>query len=65
MIIGGIAAIARGVPRTTLDIDATIAADGLDLEAALGTDISGLLEVPERLSEFDALVARVQPDGPS
>ncbi len=32
MIIGGIAVIARGVPRHTQDIDATIAAEGLDLE---------------------------------
>lgn len=31
MIIGGIAVIARGVPRHTQDIDATIAGEGLDL----------------------------------
>jgi len=31
MIIGGIAVIARGVPRQTVDVDATIAADGLDV----------------------------------
>jgi len=35
MVIGGIAVIARGVPRTTLDIDATVWAEGLDLERAL------------------------------
>ncbi len=35
MVIGGIAVIARGVPRTTLDIDATVWAEGLDLGAAL------------------------------
>jgi hypothetical protein len=31
MIIGGIASIARGVPRLTRDIDGTIAGDGTDL----------------------------------
>jgi hypothetical protein len=31
MIIGGIAVIARGVPRTTRDIDATVAGAGTDL----------------------------------
>jgi hypothetical protein len=35
MIIGGIAAIARGVPRQTIDIDATIDAQGLDVNDAL------------------------------
>ena len=35
MIIGGIAAIARGIPRQTIDIDATIEAQGLDLNHAL------------------------------
>ena len=34
MIIGGIAAIARGVPRQTIDIDATIEGQGLDLDHA-------------------------------
>ena len=35
MVIGGIAVIARGVPRHTQDIDATIAAEGLDLAGLL------------------------------
>lgn len=35
MIIGGIAVIARGVPRHTDDVDATIQAEGLDLENLL------------------------------
>jgi hypothetical protein len=35
MIIGGIAVIARGVPRLTRDIDATVAAAGTDLDALL------------------------------
>lgn len=37
MIIGGIAVIARGVPRQTVDIDATIWAEGLDVDAILPT----------------------------
>lgn len=32
MIIGGVAVIARGVPRTTLDIDATVWGEGLDIQ---------------------------------
>ena len=35
MVIGGIAVIARGVPRTTLDIDATVWAAHLDLYRAV------------------------------
>lgn len=37
MIIGGIAVIARGVPRQTIDIDATVAAADLDLDKAVAT----------------------------
>ena len=37
MVIGGIAVIARGVPRQTIDIDATVDAGGLDLDQALAT----------------------------
>ena len=37
MIIGGIAVIARGVPRHTIDIDATVAAANLDFDVALDT----------------------------
>ena len=32
MLIGGLAVIARGVPRLTIDIDAVIHAEGLDLD---------------------------------
>jgi hypothetical protein len=35
MLIGGMAVIARGVPRTTLDIDAAVWAEGLDLDRTL------------------------------
>jgi hypothetical protein len=37
MIIGGIAVIARGVPRQTIDIDATLAAADLDVEQIMET----------------------------
>lgn len=36
MIIGGIAVIARGIPRQTVDIDATVWAEGLDLDRLFG-----------------------------
>jgi hypothetical protein len=32
MIIGGVAVIARGVPRQTVDVDGTVWAEGLDVE---------------------------------
>jgi hypothetical protein len=35
MLIGGIAVIARGVPQTTLDIDATVWAEAFDLDRIL------------------------------
>lgn len=35
MLIGGIAVIARGVPRTTRDVDATVSADSGDVDALL------------------------------
>lgn len=37
MIIGGLAVIARGVPRQTVDIDATMWAEGLDVDVILPT----------------------------
>ena len=65
MIIGGIAVIARGVPRQTIDIDATVAAADLDLEQLLSTLAAHRItprienvDEPERLGEFDALVRR-------
>ena len=36
MIIGGIAVIARGVPRDTTDVDAAVWAEGLDPSSLLG-----------------------------
>ena len=35
MLIGGMAVIARGVIRVTRDVDATVWAEGLDVEDAL------------------------------
>lgn len=35
MIIGGLAVIARGFPRLTLDVDAVVAGEGLDLDVAM------------------------------
>jgi Nucleotidyltransferase of unknown function (DUF6036) len=35
MLIGGIAVIARGVPRQTIDVDATVWAESIDLERLL------------------------------
>jgi hypothetical protein len=37
MVIGGLAVIARGIPRQTVDIDATVEADGITLEELLST----------------------------
>jgi len=37
MIIGGVAVIAAGVPRQTIDIDATVLGSGVDLETAIDT----------------------------
>ena len=36
MIIGGFGVIARGAPRTTLDIDATVWGEGLDIQQTVG-----------------------------
>lgn len=37
MIIGGIAVIARGVPRLTVDVDATVWGDAVDLDGLFAT----------------------------
>lgn len=37
MFIGGIAVIARGVPRLTVDVDATVQGDAIDLQDLLAT----------------------------
>jgi hypothetical protein len=68
MIIGGIAAIARGVPRQTIDIDATVWAEELDLGAALATlarhDIAGRIpDVESFARERQVLLLRHQASG--
>jgi hypothetical protein len=37
MIIGGVAVIAHGIPRLTVDVDATVVAAGLDLDDLIDT----------------------------
>jgi len=68
MIIGGIAAIARGVPRQTIDIDATIEAQGVDLNHALQVlGRHGFEPRIERVEEFArqrlVLLLRHRPSG--
>lgn len=68
MIIGGIAVMARGIPRQTIDIDATIAAEGTDLDDLLHT-LAGhgiLPRVPDALAfarERQVLLLRHEPSG--
>lgn len=68
MIIGGIAVMARGVPRQTIDIDATIAAEGTDLDELLHTLERHriLTRVPDALAfarERQVLLLRHEPSG--
>ena len=55
MIIGGIAVIARGVPRLTRDVDATIAGDRLDLPPLLAT--FGAHHILPRIADAAAFAA--------
>jgi len=54
MIIGGVAVIGRGVPRTTLDI--------IDLPRVRGlvARFAAALNAPERVAQFEAVLARVR-----
>lgn len=68
MIIGGIAVIARGVPRQTIDIDATIAAADMDLDVLVQT--LALHQIVPRIDnavafarERQVLLLRHQPTG--
>jgi uncharacterized nucleotidyltransferase DUF6036 len=68
MIIGGIAVIARGVPRQTVDIDATIWAEGLEVDAILPTlAAEGLIprtaDAVSFARERHVLLLRHQPTG--
>lgn len=68
MIIGGIAVIARGVPRQTVDIDATIWADRLDLDqllerlAAQGI-VPRIVDARQFAREHQVLLLRHAPTG--
>jgi hypothetical protein len=68
MLIGGVAVIVRGVPRQTVDIDATIWAEGLDVEAFVRLLARHRLEprVPDALAfarQHQVLLLRHQPSG--
>ncbi len=68
MIIGGIAVMARGVPRQTIDIDATTEAEGTDLSALLQTLARHHIvpRVPDALAfarERQVLLLRHEPSG--
>jgi hypothetical protein len=53
MLIGGLAVIARGVPRFTIDIDAVIRAEGLDVDRLWGVlRNSGFEPRVENAAEF-------------
>jgi hypothetical protein len=63
MVIGGIAVIARGVPRTTLDIERLLVTHPDQVNVgrvrALVAEFAVALDAPERVAEFEALLARV------
>lgn len=68
MIIGGIAVIARGVPRLTRDIDAVVAGAGTDLGALLGALEARKIRprIPDALAfarESQVLLLRHEPTG--
>ncbi len=53
MIIGGIAVIAAGVPRQTVDVDATVLGRGVDLDVAIATfERHGIVPRIEDAREF-------------
>lgn len=60
MLVGGLAVIARGIPRQNIDIDATVGGAGLDIAwiRSIVTQFYATLDEPERLIEFDALIGR-------
>ena len=58
MIIGGIAVIARGVPRDTVDIDAAVWAEGLKVETLLG--VLGAAGIVARIPDAEAFAGQHQ-----
>ncbi len=68
MVIGGIAVIASGVPRQTIDIDATVWAEGTDLNALVGALRRHRIEprIPDAIAfarERQVLLLRHTPSG--
>jgi hypothetical protein len=68
MIIGGIAVIARGVPRHTVDVDATVWAPDLEVDAILAAldkhGIAGRIpDVAAFAREHQVFLLRHQPSG--
>lgn len=58
MVIGGVAVIARGVPRQTIDIDATVRAEGLSLGDLLATFAHH--EIVPRVRDIEGFARRSQ-----
>ncbi len=58
MLIGGIAVIARGAPRTTQDIDATVLAPGVDVDQLLAA--FGLHQIVPRVADVRDMAVRAQ-----
>lgn len=68
MIIGGIAVIARGVPRQTVDIDATVLADAVTLERLIGElardrIVPRIADAEEFARRHQILLVRHEPSG--
>lgn len=58
MVIGGIAVIARGVPRDTVDIDAAVWAEGVDVVTLLG--VLAAQDIVPRIADAEAFAAQHQ-----
>lgn len=68
MIIGGLAVIAHGVARHTVDIDATVWAEGLDLDELLGAlgkhaIVPRMADAREFARQTQVLLLRHEPSG--
>jgi len=58
MVIGGIAVIARGVPRQTVDVDATVWAEAVEVDALL--DLLARHDIRPRIADAAAFAQRHQ-----
>lgn len=68
MIIGGVAVIARGVPRLTVDVDGTVWGEGLSLDALFDTlerhdVVPRIADARDFARARDILLMRHQPSG--